>query len=932
MRLSWNEIRARAAAFAREWTGKGYEKGDTQTFYNEFFGVFGVRRQSVARYEQHVQKLDNSAGFIDLFWPGILLVEQKSAGRTLAKAYGQAGSYFDALSELDRPRYILLSDFQSFELHDLAERERVSFALSELPKHIDKFGFILGVQKRTFQDQDPVNVKAAELIGKLHDALEDSGFRGHDLERFLVRLVFCLFADDTGVFEPRGMFLELLEARTREDGSDLGSSLSKLFEVLDTPEDRRSKHLDEDLARFPYINGDLFKGATRIPDFNSAMRTALIEASRFDWSPISPAIFGSLFQSVMNREERRRLGAHYTTEKNILKVIGSLFLDELRAEFDRLKALRTNQAARLREFQDKLSRLNFLDPACGCGNFLVIAYRELRQLELELLQVLLKGRDQLELDATALSKIDVDQFAGIEIEEFPARIAETAMWMMDHIMNSRLSLAFGKSFVRIPLEKSPVIKNEDALAIDWKDVVSPQKCTHILGNPPFIGHQWRTPAQQAGMHRVWGRSGQVNRLDFVTCWFRKAVEYVASGSSAKIAFVATNSISQGEQASILWSWLYSQGVHAFFAHRTFQWASESRGTAAVHCVIIGLTKQVPASCTLYDYADIRGEPIAASVPRINAYLVNAAHMLVPARTQAPAGYPPMHKGSQPTDGARLRRPGGGYDTFSNLIIDASDKETLLNREPGLARWLRPYVGGDELISGEWRWCLWLKTISPDEIKASSEIQVRLERVRRGRLQSPTRSVREDATTPWLFTQDRQPDIPYIGLPEVSSETREYIPIAHLSPDVIASNTLQIIPGGDLWLFAILTSAMHMGWVRTICGRLESRYRYVPTIYNSFPWPDLDHAKKATLCASGQKILDARAAHPGSSLETLYDPSMMPVDLRKAHQDNDRLVDRLYARAGFPSERARIEHLFTMLEQRLSPLVARAERPDRRRRT
>lgn len=930
MRLSWNEIRARAAAFTREWDGARYEKGETQSFYNDFFEIFGVRRRSVARYEEHVKKLNDKTGFIDLFWPGVLIVEQKSAGRDLAKAYGQAGEYFDALKDIDRPRYILVSDFQSFELYDLDEREQIAFRLPDLAKHVDNFSFILGVQKRTFRDQDPVNIAAAELIGKLHDALEDSGFTGHDLERFLVRLVFCLFADDTGVFEPRGIFLEFLETRTSPDGSDLGGWLTKLFEVLDTEEEKRSKHLDEDLAQFPYINGDLFKGATRIPDFSSDMRDALIEASRFDWSPISPAIFGSLFQSVMDREERRQQGAHYTTEKNILKVIVPLFLDELRAEFEKLKALRTNRKARLGEFQDKLSRLRFLDPACGCGNFLVIAYRELRALELELLQALHEGSDQLVLDVSALSKIDVDQFAGIEIGEFAARIAETAMWMMDHIMNSRLSLAFGKSYVRIPLKKSPVIRYADALAIDWADVIPPGRCNYILGNPPFVGHQWRTEEQQAGMHAVWGRDGQVNRLDYVTCWFHKAVEFLKSGSSARIAFVATNSISQGEQASILWSWLYAQGVSAFFAHRTFQWTSESRGKAAVHCVIIGLTKDAPSSCTIFDYADIRGEPVSAQVPQINAYLVNAAHILVPARTKAPEGIPPMFKGSQPTDGARIKLPNGGYETFSNLILDEEERRTTLGREPSLEKWLRPYVGGDELISGVWRWCLWIKDIQPHEIKASPELQERLERVRKGRLKSPTPSVQAFATTPWLFTQDRQPDGDYIAVPEVSSETREYIPIAVLPAKVIASNKLQIIPNGDLWLFAILTSAMHMGWMRTVSGRLKSDYSYAPTVYNSFPWPELDDAKKENLRASAQVILDARAAHPDSALDVLYAPDTTPADLRRAHQANDKLVDRLYLRAGFSSERARVEHLFTLLEQRLSPLEA-AAKPARRKR-
>lgn len=924
MRLSWNEIRARAAAFSKEWGGAYYEKGETQSFYNDFFHVFGVKRRSVARYEQHVKKLDDKAGFIDLFWPGVLIVEQKSAGRDLIKAYGQAGEYFDALKESDRPRYILVSDFQTFELYDLDEREITKFSLSDLAKQVEKLGFILGVQKRTFKDQDPVNIKAAELVGRLHDALEESGYIGNDLERFLVRLVFCLFADDTGVFEPRGIFLDFLETRTREDGSDLGGFLSKLFEVLDTPEPQRSTALDADLAEFPYVNGALFSGSTRIPDFNAKMREALIEASRFDWSPISPAIFGSLFQSVMDKEERRKAGAHYTTEKNILKVIGPLFLDDLRAEYERIKSLKVGRRARLDEFHQRLSTLRFLDPACGCGNFLVIAYRELRLLELDVLQASYKDGDQLVLDVSALSCVDVDQFAGIEIGEFAARIAETAMWMMDHIMNNRLSLAFGKSFVRIPLKKSPVIANADALSIDWSTVLPSQKCTYVLGNPPFVGHQWRDKAQQEGMHAVWGRKGQVNRLDYVTCWFRKAVEYVPANSSIRIGFVATNSISQGEQASILWSWLYEQHIHIQFAHRTFQWTSESRGKAAVHCVIVGLARTAPKACTIFDYPDIRGEPVAATVPRINAYLMNAPHILVPTRTQAPQGFPSLFQGSKPADGARLKGPDGTYHTTSNLILDDQEREEILKREPALSRWIRPYVGGRELTSGEKRWCLWLRDAKPADIKASPELQTRLDRVRNGRLKSPTESVRDFAATPWLFTQDRQPDSDYLAIPEVSSETREYIPMCILSSDVIGSNKLLLLPNAELWIFAVLTSAIHMGWMRTVSGRLKSDYSYSPTVYNSFPWPDLVQADKVALEQVAQKILDARAAFPDESLANLYDPSTMPARLRNAHLANDKFVDRLYLKGGFTSERARVEHLFALFEKRTSPIESAAK--------
>ena len=430
MRLSWNEVRARAAAFADEWQDAAYEKGETQSFYNAFFDVFGMRRRNVARYEAHVAKLDNQSGFIDLFWPGVLLIEQKSAGRDLKAAYEQAGEYFDALPERERPRYILVSDFRTFELHDLDERETTSFALADLPAHVEAFGFILGVQRRTFRDQDPANIEAAELVGRLRDALADAGHRGHDLERFLVRVVFCMFADDTGVFEPRDIFLDFIETRTGQDGADLGPWIAQLFEVLDTPEDRRTATLDEDLARFPYVNGDLFEGHLRMFSFDAAMRGALLDACRFDWSNISPAIFGALFQSVMDPAERRARGAHYTTEKNILKVIEPLFMDDLRAEFARVKARRGRvRLAALQQFRAKLGDLTFFDPACGCGNFLIIAYRELRLLEIDVTREIRNATassSQAMLDVAWQSVVDVDQFHGIELGEFPARIAETA--------------------------------------------------------------------------------------------------------------------------------------------------------------------------------------------------------------------------------------------------------------------------------------------------------------------------------------------------------------------------------------------------------------------------------------------------------------------------------------------------------------------------
>ena len=923
MRLSWNEIRVRAADFSRKWADAAYEKGETQSFYDDFFEIFGVKRRSVARYEEHVQKLDNSSGFIDLFWPGKLLVEQKSAGRDLAPAHEQAGDYFDAIPEKDRPRYILVSDFQNFELKDLDEREKIAFTLPDLPVHVEKFGFIIDADRKTFHDQDPANIRAAELVGRLHDALDEAGYRGHDLERFLVRTVFCLFADDTGIFEPRDMFLDFIETRTREDGSDLGPLLTQLFQVLDTPGNKRSLTLDEDLANFPYINGDLFREPLLIPSFNSTMRERLLETCRFDWSKISPAIFGALFQSVMQPTERRAQGAHYTTEKNILKVIEPLFLDGLREEFEKIKTLKRNRGRLLEEFQKKLGSLTFFDPACGCGNFLIIAYREVRLLEIEVIRELRTreirrketrlGR-QREFYMEILSLVNVNQFYGIELSEFPVRIAETALWMMDHIMNNELSLEFGETYARIPLRTSPSIVVGNALDMDWQELLPSEKCTYLFGNPPFVGHQWRTKEQQYDMALIWGKKGQFKRLDYVTCWFNKGARYAARNRSIEIAFVSTNSITQGEQCGILWPVIFAQELSIRFAHRTFQWNSEARGSAAVHCVIVGLTLAKDGKRFIYEYDHVRGEPYLSEVARINGYLINGPQYTVPARSRPPEGRLKMHKGSQPTDGARIRKPEGGYQKFSNLILEDSDREELLAADPNCGKWIMPYVGGNELISGHWRWCLWLKDADPSELKASKLVCERLERVRSGRLQSPTASVRDYANYPTLFTQDRQPKSDYLAVPEVSSETREYVPIDILPPTVIASNKLQIIPGAPLYYFGLLTSAMHMAWMRTVAGRLKSDYSYAPAVYNSFPWPEMTDTQRNRIERLSQAILDARSLFPDSSLDVLYDTDAMPPVLRKAHIALDKAVDRLYRKAGFISERARIEHLFECHER------------------
>ncbi len=933
MRLSWNEIRARAAAFAAEWRDAAYEKGETQSFYNAFFQIFGVRRRSVARYEEHVRKLDNRSGFIDLFWPGVLIVEQKSEGRDLALAYGQAGEYFDSLPERDRPRYILVSDFQTFALHDLDEGESVSFALADLPAHIEKFGFILGVQRRTFRDQDPVNVKASASMGRLHDALRESGYVGHDLQVFLVRVVFCLFADDTGVFEPRDVFLDLLETRTREDGSDLGLWLMRLFQVLNTPVDRRQAKLDEDLARFPYVNGDLFAERLIIPDFDAAMRAALLDACQFDWAAISPAIFGALFQSVMEPAERRAQGAHYTTEKNILKVIEPLFLDDLRAEFNRLRARKdSHRRAELKAFQKRLGEMRVFDPACGCGNFLIIAYRELRELEIELIRELRRDRPdemQQQLDAAErLSWITVDQFYGIEIGEFPARIAETALWMMDHIMNTRLSLslAFGQSYVRIPLVGSPHIRNADALETDWTDLLPPEDCSYVFGNPPFGGAKFQSEGQRAQVRRIAALGKTGGTLDYVTAWFIKAGEYVQKGP-ARIGFVATNSITQGEQVAQLWPLLFDRArLEVAFAHRTFAWGSDARGKAHVHVVIIGLDvrERGRADKRLFSYPDVNGEPEETLHAALSPYLFDAGGLADPHLT--------VREESHPINGLPQLKTGVQMIDNGILTFTEEEKGQFLHEEPDAEQFFRRYIGGDEYINGFHRWILYLREAKPADLGNLPLVKQRISEVRQYRSSSRRESTRRLADYPTRVGVDERLDQDYMVIPNTSSERREYVPIGWLGPEVIANQKLRILPNATLADFALLTSAMHMAWMRAVTGRMKSDYMYsVGVVYNTFPTPP-GSADRSKLEPLAQAVLDARAAHPEATLADLYDPDLMPPNLRRAHSALDRAVDRLYRPARFASERERIEHLFMLYEKMCAPLEAMMKAKPKRRRT
>ena len=923
MRLSWNEIRNRAARFAEDWKDAAYEKGETQSFYNDFFNVFGVKRRKVARYEEHVQKLNDRSGFIDLFWPGVLLIEQKSAGKNLVDAYEQAGEYFDSLPDVACPRFILVSDFQNFELRDLDEDEYSAFALADLPDHVEDFGFILGVHRRTFRDQDPVNLEATELMRRLHEALESSGYGAYEpqaLEEFLVRIVFCMFADDTGIFEPRDIFMDLLEERTSEDGADLGGWLASLFDVLDTPEDRRQATLDEDLNQFPYIDGELFAPKRSIPNFNADMRRILIDACGFNWEAISPAIFGALFQSVMDQGGRRAQGAHYTTEKNILKVIGPLFLDELKAQFERLRARkdRRRQADLLR-FRSKLATMKFLDPACGCGNFLVIVYRELRELEIQVVRELHDaGPDekQLVFQIEDLSQITVEQFYGIEIGEFPARIAKTALWMMDHIMNNRLSMAVSETYIRIPLIGSPHILTADALEVDWADLLPANQCSFVLGNPPFSGSKIQSPLQRSQIQRIANLGKSKGTLDFVTAWFFKAAEYV-QGGDARIGFVATNSITQGEQVAQLWPSLFGRNkVVISFAHRTFAWGSDARGKAHVHVVIIGLDQLANARPIkrLFSYPDLNEEPVESRHAAISPYLIDAGELTnvniaVRSESKPINGLRKLIIGSKPIDG-------GHY------IFDEHERADFLDSEPLAEPFLRPYIGAQEFLRGKKRWILALHDAPIELIARMPLVKQRVSAVRSFRELSKSQQTRD--LPPIQYHVNVIPSSPFLAIPESSSERREYVPIGWLDPPAIPSNSIRVLQNASLENFAILTSAMHMAWLRHVGGRLKSDYRYsIELVYNAFPMPPIS-SDPVSLRPLAKGVLDARKEHPSASLADLYDRDIMPANLRRAHQRLDRAVDRVYRAFPFDSERGRVEHLLLLYEEMSNPIEMNSE--------
>ena len=899
---SWNEIRKDATAFSKRWKNAYDEKSQAQSFLKEFFAVFGVDTVVFNAFEHRVKFTDGSQGYADCFWQGRILVEMKSKGKDLDVAYEQAMDYVRTLLPADYPRAVVVSDFQRFRFYNLEKDNALTeFALKDLRKYVTLFGFMIGAgDGGEIREQDPVNRKAAEQMARLHDAMKSVGYEGHPLEVYLVRLLFCLFAEDTGIFKPE-QFSRCIEERTEPDGSDLAPKLAELFQVLNTPQEKRLTLRDESIAAFPYVNGGLFAEALPIAAFSAEMRAALLKCGELDWSKISPAIFGAMFQGVMDEKARHDLGAHYTSEENILKLIRPLFLDGLREEFDNLCASASLREKRnkLQKFHEKIAALTFLDPACGCGNFLLIAYRELRRLEMDVLEELYKDDPGQFLDISQLCKVNVSQFYGIEIEPFPAEIAKVALWLMDHLCNMEVADRFGQYFARIPIKDAPHIVCANALSMDWgslisrRDAEAQRSFDYIMGNPPFLGAMRILDSQKPDMECVFGKGQKMlGELDLVTAWFKKSSDLI-QGTTTKCALVATNSITQGQQVPVLWQ---SMNVGIDFAYRTFKWKNAAKGVAGVSCVIVGFSTCGNGEKRIFDGNDI----IHAS--NINGYLVDAPNVYVESRSKPLCNVPPMNFGNMPRDGG-------------NLIIEADEYEDFLREEPQAAPFIRPLLGGDEFLKGQKRYCLWLVNADLSLLRKCPRVLARIEKCRQMRLASKAAATRKFAATPSLFCQITQPeDKDYILIPGVSSEKRTYVPIGFLTAETIVTNLVQILPDATLYHFGVLTSRMHNAWLHAVGGRLESRYRYSKDIvYNNFVWPDLcDSAPlREKITEAAQAVLDARAAHPGATLADLYDPLTMPPDLVKAHVHLDALVDKAYGLKPTATDSDRVAHLFKL---------------------
>lgn len=900
-----NEIRSRAARFARDWKNEpGDERQQAQSFVRDLLGVYGITETRAAFYEKRVKRSSTGArGYIDALIPGLALIEMKSADKDLIAAEQQALDYVDDLSDPEMPRWVITSDFRRFRILDLQSEagvEPLEFSLLELRDHATSLAFLAGYGARSFgsKEQEAASITAAKLMASLYEALEGSGYDDHEASVFLVRTLFALYADDAGLWD-RDLFLEFLETRTASDGSDLGPQLSLLYQVMGREQPRRQSNLDELITRFPYVNGGVFEESLTIPSFDSDMRARLIDAAMFNWSAISPAIFGSLFQAVKDKAARRDLGEHYTTETNIMKVIGPMFLDELRQRF----ADNFHNVAKLKQLRTDLSHYVLLDGASGAGNFLLVAYRQMRALDLDILlriQELAGDTARTMFFTDEHLSVKLSSFHGIELEEWPAQIAATALHLAEHQANQAMELALGAAPDSLPLNKVKSIVVGNALRLDWGSVIEPTEHLFILGNPPFLGHATRSPEQAQELRDVWHRD-DIGRLDYVTGWYAKALElFGRPGYDGEFALVSTNSITQGEPVPALFNPVFAAGWRVKFAHRTFAWTSEAPGAAAVHCTVIGFDRGSRKRARLFDYSkNLRGE--AHEIPvtdQINGYLVDGPNVLVEQRRhQLAPDLPAMVFGNMARDGG-------------NLLVEPDDYESIA-ADSVAAKYLRPFVGARQLIHNEPRWCLWLEDLEPGDVNRSPVLKNRLAAVRQFRATSKAASTRQMAETPHLFGQRSQPDTPYVCVPRHVSETRMFFPAALYDPEIICGDANFKADDPDGLAFAVISSSAFITWQKAVGGRIKSDLRFSNTLtWNTFPLPALTDAQRAAIIAGGQAVLDARATHPERSLADHYNPLAMAPDLLRAHRQLDAAIDKSLGLRGTVTEDARLQALFT----------------------
>ena len=891
-----------AKEFADRWKGKGYEKGESQKFWTTLLTeVFGIEHvDSFLLFEQQV-KLDHTS-FIDGFIPSTkVMIEQKSLGKNLAEGikqsdgsvlnpFQQAKRYAAELPYSQRPRWIVTCNFAEFWVYDMEQPngEPQKILLKDLEKEYYRLQFLVDEGNEHLKREMEVSVKAGNLVGIIYDKLlEQYGADDPETLRSLnilcVRLVFCLYAEDAGLFNSRTAFHDYLNAYPSQK---LRRALVDLFEVLDTPLAERDKYLEDDLAAFPYVNGGLFSDKTiEIPQFTDELKQLILEdaSADFDWSEISPTIFGAVFESTLNPETRRSGGMHYTSIENIHKVIDPLFLDDLKDEFGKIQEMK--QAAprkqALAAFQDKLASLTFFDPACGSGNFLTETFLSLRRLENKVIQAMFGGENVLTFDI--LIKVNISQFYGIEINDFACTVAKTALWIAESQTLKETSAIAGRAIDFLPLKTNAYIHEGNALRIDWSEVIAPEKLNYIMGNPPFVGASMMSAEQKEEAVAIFGKVKLSNSIDFVGAWYHLAAKMMSQNPHIKAALVSTNSITQGEQVAALWQPLFDRyGIHIDFAYRTFRWDSEADIKAHVHCVIIGFSKITSTtssvSCAKRIYLS---DSQAIQASNINPYLIDAPDVLVESRAKPICDVPSMFLGNKPTDDG-------------NFILSPEEKEEVLHKEPALSKYIHPYIGAVEFINNKVRYCFWLKDVSPTEIKNSHILYERVQNVKAFREASTSSATRQKACVPHEFFFISQPTTNYLIVPSTSSENRRYIPIGFMSPDIIASNANTIVPNASLYHFGVLTSNVHMAWMRVVCGRLKSDYRYSGSVvYNNFPWCQPTEEQKARIEQTAQAILDARAKYPDCSLADLYDEVTMPPELRKAHQENDRAVMLAY---------------------------------------